>query len=311
MDEVKALVSEVEEAYRDACKAVAQEFNLDSYVDEAARICADYDLNAISPYNVRKVLQIERERKECNGCAGLPCKKHREYQRGEYPTVYIYGGHIYERRYYCRYQQEEMRRQKEQRESEKAEEKRATALKSARLPKRYMGKTLADYKEDADNKDAVYFAQNSAQYGLGAYLYGECGCGKTMLAAIIAQMWLELDKSVIFIKVPALLDDLRATYNGDGNESDIYAAMHSADLLVLDDLGMEKPSRFAGTTLCKIIDDRYDNDAATIITSNNPLHKVERDLNNAHDGENLNGTRLVDRLKQFCRPIKLKGGSRR
>ena len=34
-------------------------------------------------------------------------------------------------------------------------------------------------------------------------------------------------------------------------------------------------------------------------------------LNNATDGANLNGSRIFDRLKEICKPILLKGTSRR
>ena len=299
-----------EEEYAAECESIMRQFGLDDYVKTAQRICAEYGLETPNPYDVRKVLQIERERAQCKGCKGLPCQK-TAYDKGAYPAVTVYGDSVYTQYVTCGYQLAELKRKKEQREREKAKERQEASLKSARIPKRYLGKTLADYKMDKDNKDAIYYAQHSLELECGAYLFGECGCGKTFLAAIIAQMWLAADKSVIFIKVPALLDDLRATFNGEGKESAIYESMSRADLLILDDLGMEKPSRFAGTTLCKIIDDRYDNDAATIVTSNNALSVVEYDLNHAHDGENLNGSRIVDRLKQFCRPIKIKGGSRR
>ena len=273
-----------------------------NYATAAKRISAEYGLGNPRPDDVKVALGAEKELRQCEGCRGLPCPKN-----GFIPEIGVEDGRLAVRYGLCHFS----RQYKEQRAREKALEAEKLALKSARIPKRYLGKTLADYKVDANNKNAVYYAEHSLEIECGAFLYGKCGCGKTFLAALIAQMWLAAGKSVIFIKVPALLDDLRATYNGTGNESDIYQAMHRADLLILDDMGMEKPSRYAGTTLCKIIDDRYDNDAPVIITSNNTLATIEYDLNHAHDGENLNGSRIADRLKEFCKPIQLKGESRR
>lgn len=188
-----------------------------------------------------------------------------------------------------------------------------SVLRSARIPDRYRGKTFADYKVDASNQNAVAFAKQALNSKIGAYLFGECGTGKTFLAALIAQDFLTAGQTVIFIKVPSLLDDIKATFDGKGEELDILEKLQSANLVVLDDFGMEKPTQWTGSTLCKILDMRYDNpDGKTIITSNlSPKELADRLNNPEKERANLNGSRIFDRLREICKPILLKGTSRR
>lgn len=188
----------------------------------------------------------------------------------------------------------------------------AKKFRSSRIPNRYLGKTFDDYKVDKFNQDAVTFAKNFKRFTCGAYFFGECGTGKTFLAALIAQDFLQDGKSVLFAKVPSLLDDIKATFNGNGTELDLLDELRAANLVVLDDFGMEKSTQWAGSTLCKVLDMRYDNPTGrTIITSNLSINELEAHLNNASDGANLNGSRIADRLREICKPILLKGTTRR
>ena len=195
-----------------------------------------------------------------------------------------------------------------------AQQQVRSMLRSSKIPSRYMGKTLADYHVDEANRIAVKYAQNALKLNFGAYFFGDCGTGKTFLASIVAQEFLRAGKSVIFVKVPALLSDIQATFDKKSNDKteDLLERLETADLVVLDDFGMEKPTQWAGATLCKILDMRYDNErAVTIITSNLSLEDLAWRLDNATDGDNLNGSRIADRCYENCKPILFKGKSRR
>lgn len=187
-------------------------------------------------------------------------------------------------------------------------------MELAKIPQRYFGKTFDDYDVDSSNRDAVTYAKNVLKTRRGAYFYGERGTGKTFLASIIAQEFLRAGKTVVFEKVTGLLGEIRDTFNGRGkfSEAQIMDAASKADLLVLDDMGMEKPTMFAGATLCSIIDARYDRPRlTTIITSNEPIETVCNGLDHAVDGKNCNGSRIHDRCMEICKPILLNGVSRR
>ena len=243
---------------------------------------------------LRELKRVEDERAECTGCTGN-CRK--TLNRGYFPEFSVEDGVEIVRQIRCKFaKQRDLARK----------------VRSSRIPDRYVGKTFDDYKVDAANRVAVDFAKNAFAANKGAYFYGECGCGKTYLASIIAQDFLRRGKSVIFVKVPRLLDDIKATFNGQGREVELLDELRTATLVVLDDFGMEKPTQWAGATLCKVLDMRYDNPTGTtLITSNLSPSELADRLNNASDGANLNGSRIFDRLKEICKPILLKGTSRR
>lgn len=250
----------------------------------------------LSDWDIVDILAVEKDWSQCVGCQGLPCKKNNVY-REQQRTICKDGYQLSISFKPCEYARIARQQQRFER-----------LFRGAKIPERYLGKTWDDYQVDANNREAVEHVSK------GAFLYGERGAGKTFLAALTAQDFLKAGKSVTFIKVPRLLDDLRETYNGKGTytEAELLEAVYDVDLLVLDDFGMEKPTKFAGATLCKIIDARYDAaNLTTIITSNYSLDRIRTELDNATDGKNYNGSRIQDRCLEICKPILLRGTSRR
>lgn len=250
---------------------------------------------------IADVLRMEDCLRRCEGCKGLPCQN--RYCNTMIPTVEVYGDYkVGVSTRTCDCMRRELRRLKSER-----------ILKSAQIPPRYMGKTLNDYTVDAHNREAVEWAKSAVKSCAGAFLYGRRGAGKTFLAAIVAQQLAAAGLTVTFIKVPALLSDIRDTFNGVSKvtETQLIEGATECDVLILDDFGMEKPTRFAGATLSRIIDARYDANLQTIVTSNYSVSKIETELNNATDGVNYNGSRIADRLNEMCRVLLLGGESRR
>lgn len=256
----------------------------------------------LADYQIVDIVKAEKELAECEKCSGLPChKSSNQTWQPHIMTDEKYG--VYISNAHCRHYESYL----QQRRLEKT-------LASSRIPPRYLGKTFADYEVDADNESAVKYAKKKClQLHKGTFFYGERGTGKTFLASIIAQEFIKAGLTVIFIKVPQLLDEFYSVYRkeSDTNEKELLQTLYSADLLILDDFGMEKATKFAGTTLCKIIDARYDNNAMTIITSNYPLDRIQNELDNATDGKSYNGSRIADRCSEICKPILFKGNSRR
>lgn len=242
--------------------------------------------------------KVQAEAAICEGCTG-DCLK--ASNRRYFPEIRVEFGEENVSYRSCKYGIQRRRQHELERK-----------FRSSRIPPRYIGKTFDDYKVDASNRNAVTFAKQALTSKIGAYLFGECGTGKTFLAALIAQEFLKDGKSVVFVKVPSLLDDIKATFNGQGRELELLDELRTANLVVLDDFGMEAPTQWAGATLCKVIDMRYDNPVGkTIITSNLSLEELARHLNQAKDGNNLNGSRIADRCREICKPILLKGTTRR
>ncbi len=103
------------------------------------------------------------------------------------------------------------------------------------------------------------------------------GCGKTHLAAAIANAALERHYRVLFAIVPDLLDHLRSTF---GPHSDIayderFETIRDVPLLILDDLGTENTTPWAREKLYQIINHRYNYKLPTVITSNRDPEEIE------------------------------------
>ena len=111
-----------------------------------------------------------------------------------------------------------------------------------------------------------------------ALLAGGTGNGKTHLAAAALLKWYDEHQSGHFWKVPRFLPFLRAfIFDKDsiGFEQVMDNYGSGPSLLVLDDLGAHKATEFADETMYRIIDDRCENQAPTIITANVPVESID------------------------------------
>jgi DNA replication protein DnaC len=106
---------------------------------------------------------------------------------------------------------------------------------------------------------------------------GGYGCGKTHLAAAIANQYIEDGHPAIFANTPDLLDHLRAAFSPTSatNYDDRFEQVRNASLLVLDDLGTESNTEWAQEKLYQIFNHRYNAQLPTVITTNEELESIE------------------------------------
>lgn len=99
-------------------------------------------------------------------------------------------------------------------------------------------------------------------------LQGGPGCGKTHLAAAIANHWVAEGGMAMFVVVPDLLDHLRAAFSPQSrsNYDKRFEEVRAAPLLVLDDLGTENATPWAKEKLFQILNHRYAARLPTVIT---------------------------------------------
>ncbi|MDQ6672186.1 MAG: ATP-binding protein [Chloroflexota bacterium] len=111
-------------------------------------------------------------------------------------------------------------------------------------------------------------------------LTGPPGCGKTHLAAAIANRQIELGTEVFFSVVPDLLDHLRATFGpgSDVSYDELFETVKSTPLLILDDLGTQSSTPWAQEKLFQILNYRYTTNLPTVITTNEPIGKLDERL---------------------------------
>ena len=107
-------------------------------------------------------------------------------------------------------------------------------------------------------------------------LEGSYGCGKTHLAAAIANDAVHRGVPTLFITVPDLLDSLRFAYHDPETTFETrFEDIRNADLLVMDDFGTQNATPWAQEKLFQIINYRYTNKLPTVITTNLILDEIE------------------------------------
>ena len=84
-------------------------------------------------------------------------------------------------------------------------------------------------------------------------------------------------RTALFVVVPDLLDHLRAAFAPSSEEGydERFDAVRSAPLLVLDDLGTQAPTPWAGEKLFQILNHRYNARLPTVITTNHDLDDLD------------------------------------
>ena len=130
------------------------------------------------------------------------------------------------------------------------------------------GHSLQAAKEMAEN-----FARSPQGWLL---IEGGYGCGKTHLAAAIANFAVNMGTPTLFITVPDLLDTLRFAFSDPETTFEArFEEVRNANLLVLDDFGTQNATGWAQEKLFQIINFRYINKLPTVITTNLMLDEIE------------------------------------
>jgi DNA replication protein DnaC len=182
---------------------------------------------------------------------------------------------------------------------------------SARIPRAYEGDTFADYTVTAANRDAVDAAHMMVADEIkGLFLHGEKGTGKTKLAAIIANERARAGSPVLFASVPDLMADIRSSFK-DGTTSEAVQAVKNTPFLVLDDLGAEKMTEWVGEQLFCIVNHRYNERLATVVTSNySPTQVIAHMATVDARGnviDDLQGQRIMSRIYGMCERVEIRG----
>lgn len=197
-----------------------------------------------------------------------------------------------------------------------AQARTAALAESAGIPPRYQHCTLENFHVPEGARElqlARGLADRYAQDypGLvdrdrsGLLLFGGVGAGKTHLAVGIAQRLLDRGIECRFCDHRELLKRIQSTFDpaNPATEAGVVGPLLAADVLILDDLGVGRATDWALETLHYIVNHRYSQRRATLVTTNLEV------------GEGLGedsllravGQRLYSRLHEMCVLVAMHG----
>jgi DNA replication protein DnaC len=195
------------------------------------------------------------------------------------------------------------------------------------MGERFLQRTFETFVADTEGKKRISAGAKKYAMNFQAYLprrgehlpgkngiiiSGTIGTGKTHIAAAIANYLLNSGTAVICMTERNLFGEIRKTYSkgqGDGaSESEVRRIYVTVPLLIIDDLGKEKPTDWTLATLYAIIDGRYDSAMPVIITTN--YDDAELIMRLTPNGADKNtAAAIVDRLNEMCKSIVMEGES--
>ena len=161
------------------------------------------------------------------------------------------------------------------------------------------GLSKSTQKAFAKVMDYIMNWQENREAGRGLYFCGGVGTGKTHLAvAVMNELMQRKRVPSLFVTVPEFLDNLREAYMIPGRDLDEWMdTVKNADLLVLDDLGSERPTEWVRERLFVIVNHRYREALPALFTSNIGPRDLATQL----------GERTASRIIAMCDWISLEG----
>lgn len=173
------------------------------------------------------------------------------------------------------------------------------------IPARYDGIGIDD-TAFRGRSDGIWDALGT---GVGMYIIGPVGVGKTAAAAAVARDAVARGWSVRFASAVEFYAELRGSYDDGTSEARIMSRYTDARLVVLDDLGKGKPTAWAVEKLFALVDGRYRAGLPLIVTTQYDEAALERLL--TVDGDAETAQAIVSRVSGMTRRVRLSGDDRR
>lgn len=183
----------------------------------------------------------------------------------------------------------------------------------ARIPRRFEDCSFSSYQPAAENasqmlafKRAYRLVREYPAYERGLLLAGPVGVGKTHLAVAILRGLTEKGARCLFCEYGSLLKEIQDSYNPASRTSEmsVLASVCETEVLVLDELGVSKPTAWVLDTMTQIIGRRYNDKKLTIFTTN---YTDERQNPSSETLQDRIGARLRSRLYEMSSTVVLDG----
>lgn len=184
-----------------------------------------------------------------------------------------------------------------------AEEEAKERLLESGLTKRQQKYSFDNFKPEAGTRAAWRALQNYVLSDKGVFVYGEtCGIGKTHLMASLAKKFIKQGHRILWVNCTTYLHGLRQGFEKENKGKYLsIQKLVDAPILFIDDIGVEVDSAWVTQTLYQILNDRYENEKPTFITSNFGLDEIEESL----------GQPIASRIADMCDFFNMSGTDHR
>ena len=209
-------------------------------------------------------------------------------------------------------------------EQERAKQERAERLRyverlkvASLLGERY--KTVAFDETDISDPEFEKIHRRCKKYcdvadqvlkqGIGIYIWGPKGTGKTHLTACIANELMANYYTVLYTNFTEISKTIRGSFgNKRESESEFIDKLASIDFLFIDDFGTELVTKdgedlWLQEKIFEVVNKRYNAKKPIILTSNYSLPEMLKERGLAD--------KTVDRINEMCEIMKLEGKSYR
>lgn len=171
-----------------------------------------------------------------------------------------------------------------------------------------------DLEKESDEYIQVYMAMiDSLDQKKGIYLYGQPGTGKTYLLWALANRLAKEGKTISFVHLPSLIQDLKQNMQDNLYRNARLSKMKYCDVLIIDDIGAESISPWTrDEILFPILEFRMSQQKKTYFSSNYSMEELEDQYAKTKETNVLVAAqRLLERIKTLAIASPLYGASRR
>lgn len=162
-----------------------------------------------------------------------------------------------------------------------------------------------DHKGDEKSMQIVRnYADNFQKFyakGAGLLIYGDVGIGKSFAAACVINELLDRGISCLMTDFSTIINELTGRFEG---KQDYINYIVSHELLVIDDLGVQRSSPYANEIVTNVINARMMSKKPLIVTTNLTMQELLY-------SKDINYKRALSRLFECCLPIDFQGTDRR
>lgn len=206
----------------------------------------------------------------------------------------------------CKCQQERMRAE----EAERREVERRARLRKARIAS-FEQSDCAEMTFDNDDMQNAEISRKMRSYaahfptfrdkGQGLLLFGDVGTGKTYFSACIANKLIDDGYNVLMTNFPTLVARIQ---RDQFKETDYSKLLTEYDLLIVDDLGVERSSEYMQEQVYGIVDARYRARKPILVSTNLTAEELKHP-------KDVMAARIYGRILERCLPVRVDGANRR